>query len=135
MFFKKLKEAVKEVADELDSGIKSISSDSSQKGTTQKVSKVKDETDSLPIKCTIQVRSSRYNRLNMSKRVEVSSRKEYEGLKKNLLNEFRSKFGTYHVSSSKSINVWTDKAFNELIKTIVFDDKNVEEALKKHGKW
>ncbi|MFW9924010.1 MAG: hypothetical protein ACFFDW_12060 [Candidatus Thorarchaeota archaeon] len=135
MFFKKLKEAVKEVADELDSGLKDITKDSSQKGTTQKVSKTKDEIDTLPVKCTIQVRSSRYNRLAMNKRIEVSSRKEYENIKKGLLNEFRSKFGTYHVSSSKSVNVWTDKAFNELVKTIVFDDKNVEEALKKHGKW
>ena len=142
MFFKKLEKAVKEVGDELEKGLKDIDKGSTSKSSTTKESITKpgkkaiaDEIDSLPVKCTIKVHSKRYNRLSMQTRVEVSSKKEYEAKKQSIMNEFRQKYGSYKTSSGKAINVWTDKAFAELTKTLIFEDENVIAALKKHGKW
>lgn len=134
MVFKKLKDLAKEVSSSLEEGVKQLSDEVGGKPSKQRVQQ-KDETDTLPVKVTIKVQSQRYKRLSMPKRVEVSSKKEYEQLKDKLLNEFRDKFGKYSVSSGKSVNVWTDKAFKELSKTLVFDDTNLVTALKKHGKW
>ncbi|HUT80653.1 MAG TPA: hypothetical protein VMZ29_05550 [Candidatus Bathyarchaeia archaeon] len=137
MFFRKIKEAVKEIADDLEKAVDGNSSDSSirddDSSTRRAISS--DETNSLPVKCTIRLKSKRYNRLSMRTRVEVSSRSEYEKMKGTLMNNFRTHFGTFSTMSGKKVNVWSDKAFNELTKTLVFEDANLVEALKKHGKW
>ncbi|NHJ86970.1 MAG: hypothetical protein FK734_16020 [Asgard group archaeon] len=130
MFFRKLKEAAKELADGLSEAVDSVSKEVSGEKSAP------DETDTLPVKCTIRVHSKRYNRLSMKTRVEVSNRKEYEDMKKNnILPTFRQKYGSFSTMSGKSINVWSDKIFNEIIKTIAFEDQNLVDALKKHGKW
>ncbi len=137
MFFRKIKEAVKEIGDDLSKAVDGTSSDNNRRagdsGSRKAISK--DETDALPVKCTIRLKSNRYNRLSMRTRVEVSSRSEYEKMKGSLLTNFRNHFGTYSTMSGKRVNVWTDKAFNEITKTLIFDDANLVEALKKHGKW
>ncbi|NHJ05903.1 MAG: hypothetical protein EAX90_13840 [Candidatus Heimdallarchaeota archaeon] len=128
--FKKLKDAAKELVGELDKGFKELAGEVSGKPSVQP-----DETDTLPVKCTIKVHSERYKRLAMNKRVEVSSKKEYEKMKSSILDEFRVKYGSFTTTSGKSIDVWSNKAYKEVSKTLRFDDKNLVEALKKHGKW
>ncbi|MBN1330035.1 MAG: hypothetical protein JXA54_11230 [Candidatus Heimdallarchaeota archaeon] len=137
MFFRKIKEAVKEIADDFESAVDGKSSDKTKRdgdsGSRKTISS--DETNTLPVKCTIRLKSNRYNRLSMRTRVEVSSKSEYDKMKGSLITNFRSHFGTYSTMSGKRVNVWTDKAFNEIAKTLVFEDANLVEALKKHGKW
>ena len=128
--FKKLKDAAKDLIGELDKGFKELAGEVSGDPTMKP-----DEIDSLPVKCTIRVHSERYKRLSMKKRVEVSNKKEYEKMKGSILNEFREKYGSYTTTSGKSIGVWSDKAFKSVSKTLKFDDANLVDALKKHGKW
>ena len=128
--FKKLKDAAKDLIGELDKGFKELAGEVSGDPTMKP-----DEIDSLPVKCTIRVHSERYKRLSMKKRVEVSSKKEYQKMKDSILDEFRVKYGSFTTSSGKSIDVWSNKAFKTVSKTLQFDDTNLVEALKKHGKW